>query len=772
MSLSFSFWSILMSNRVLSIIAIVLSGTIFLLDRNTELGVAGGVPYIVVVLLGLLGKEKRFFLYSGILGVSLTIAGFFLSPPGGELYKVLLNRFYAMMAIFVTAFLGYKLTKKQEEFETSKSEFERSIHHEVELADFLSKRTPNSNSDETFNQAMRMCLENICRLTHWSLGHLYLVSEKDDNLTPGKIWFAREPDRFREFMRVTEATIFERGIGLPGRVLANGEPVFIPDVAEDPNFPRFKLLSEAEVRGAFGVPVKIKGEVRAVLEFFSNKKERPNEKIMGMIESATDQISRILERWESEIALFNEKNEAEKANRAKSLFLANMSHEIRTPMNSVLGFSQILLRKTDLDNETKDAIKIIDRSGKSLLNMINEILDISKIEAGKMELIVTGFDLNNSINNLSNLFELRCQEKQVQWKVKGFPEPVRVQGDETKLRQVLINLLGNAIKFTDSGAVQFYVTALKDNQYHFDIIDTGQGIPAEVHGKIFDAFHQDEEGGKRGGTGLGLAIAKKQLQLMGSDLLFESEVNKGSHFYFTLHLPPATEEVKKYDVKAESFIHLAPGCKVKALVVDDIEDNRKVLSTLLSYIGVETIEAEDGVEAVEKTIKYQPDIVFMDMVMPVMRGEEAIELILKEFGADRIKIVAVTASAVDRRREDFLKLGCHEYISKPFKAEELFKCLNELLDVEFIYEDAEGSREPSSLEGLDLSQLSMPEDLYEKFKESLQLCNITGLEKNLIELRESSGTSTQLHEHLQTLVNKYNMDAISKVLESVRKTKD
>ena len=218
---------------------------------------------------------------------------------------------------------------------------------------------------------------------------------------------------------------------------------------------------------------------------------------------------------------------------------------------------------------------------------------------------------------------------------------------------------------------------------------------------------------------------------------------------------------------------MLPEHKVKALVVDDVKENRDVLAKLLSSIGVEIIEAEDGKEGVEKTKEHQPDIVFMDMRMPVMRGEDAIKLIQKEFGKDRIKIVAITASAFDRRRDHYLEMGCHEYISKPFKEEEVFNCLKVLLDVEFVYEDDEVSQEESStIEELDLSQISIPEDLYEKLKESAKLYNISGLENALEELSQSDGTSTQLQEHLLQLTNKYDMKAIIEVLESVSKTRD
>jgi signal transduction histidine kinase/CheY-like chemotaxis protein len=462
------------------------------------------------------------------------------------------------------------------------------------------------------------------------------------------------------------------------------------------------------------------------------------------------------------------KEEAEKANRAKSLFLANMSHEIRTPMNAVLGFSQILLRKKGFDEDTKDAIKTIENSGRNLLKLINEILDISKIEAGKMELNLTGFDLNTLINDLSSMFAFRCRQKGLQWIAKGISHPVFVLGDETKLRQILVNLIGNAIKFTDSGEILFTVTAEDDNQYSFNIFDTGSGIPVAAQGKIFDAFQQDEEGGQKGGTGLGLAIAKKQLDLMGSELFFNSKVHKGSHFHFTLHLPPSKVPAKQHGIKTQTILHLAPGCHVKALVADDVKENRDVLVKLLAGIGVDTIEAKNGQEAVRKTTAYQPDIVFMDMRMPIMRGEEALSLILKDSGNSPIKIVAITASALDKTREHYLGIGFHEYIPKPFKEEDVFNCLNELLDVEFSHEEDEDSQETTVIpENLDFSQFTLPEELHDRIKNSAELASITQLEAIFTELDRSSEGLEQLIEQLRSLTKQYDTLAILGILDKV-----
>jgi signal transduction histidine kinase/DNA-binding response OmpR family regulator len=460
---------------------------------------------------------------------------------------------------------------------------------------------------------------------------------------------------------------------------------------------------------------------------------------------------------------------AKKASYAKSLFLANMSHEIRTPLNAIMGFSQILLRNKTLDQNTRDSIGTIDTSGKNLLAMINEILDISKIEAGKMELILYDFDLNEVLNNISSMFTLRTQQKKLSW---NFTQPDKnyfVCGDETKLRQVLINLIGNAVKFTQWGEVIFKMSPLDNGKFLFEVIDTGPGIPHEAQKNIFEPFSQEEAGEKMGGTGLGLAISKKQLALMGADLKIESRVGVGSRFFFELYLPPAQHKNKEPVVLQGKVLRMAEGFSCKALIVDDIKENRDVLKALLKDIEVEVVEAADGLEGLDKTREHLPDIIFMDMRMPGMRGEEAVEHIVKEFGPDRFKIVSITASALDRHKDFYLGIGCHDYLPKPFQEKDIFICLKALLNIDYIYEEDEQVGAKVNNTDLDYSSLEIPENLLKPLKDAAELYNLTGLEKAVASIENISASNKPFAEAIKSLMSQYDMDGILEVLNKVEK---
>jgi len=530
----------------------------------------------------------------------------------------------------------------------------------------------------------------------------------------------------------------------------------------------------------------------AQLESDLEKRNRELEEANAELEAKNQQLQEAKEVAEAA------KEEAETANRAKSIFLANMSHEIRTPMNAVLGYAQILQRDSELLPRQRDAIDTIENSGNHLLALINDVLDISKIEAGRLELQETDFDLNALIDGISAMFQIRCEREGLTWRVEGFGEDrVLVHGDEGKLRQVLINLLGNAVKFTESGEVTLRIThaqldaRLQSGKlpaeaghppteagrpvgwYRFEVRDTGIGITPEMQEKIFEPFQQSEEGAKKGGTGLGLAISKRQIELMGGELSLDSEVGVGSNFFFTLPLslsPPratATDDTMS-DVLDQSsrwseMTHLAKGYHVKALIADDTKVNRDVLSRMLTDIGVEVMEAENGQQAVEMFRSSKPDIVFMDIRMPVMDGIEATRRLFDEFDKSQLKIVAISASTLRHEEEEYFQAGFDDFISKPFRFERLCECLANMLSVEYEYAEAVGDEQDEAPE-LDLTQIVLPEDLLSRLKEAAEIYSLTQLNQCLDEMVQLDEPSRLLAEQLRVLGRNQDMEAILDIL--------
>lgn len=504
--------------------------------------------------------------------------------------------------------------------------------------------------------------------------------------------------------------------------------------------------------------------LQTVVTSFSWDGECENEALFT-IQDVTDHSFRIKQYHNLNNKLIVLKEESERANLAKSTFLANMSHEIRTPMNAILGYSQILLNRKDLNSDQRLTIKTIDSSGKNLLDLINEVLDISKIEAGKMELYSINFDLKEIISAVSAMFELRCKQKRLNWKVSEFNKSCIVFGDQVKLRSILINLIGNAVKFTKSGEVEFKVSTLNNQQFLFEVIDSGVGIASKDQQHIFEPFHQEESGSKMGGTGLGLAISNKQLELMESRLLLDSTLGKGSRFYFTLSLPKGTGDIEKRSERFKNILHLAEGYYVKALVVDDIKENRDVLTAFLLDLKIDVKQAVDGRDCLEKVREYLPDIIFMDMRMPIMNGEQAIKEIQEEFGNDRFKIVIVTASALEQNRERYIQLGTQEFIAKPFRIEQISSCLHKLLDIEFEY-DKEESPEQKSINILspDLSKILLSEQLHTELIDAAEMHSITKLEVAINKLRCDNEEYNKLAAIMMDLLNKFEIEGILSIL--------
>ncbi|BAY98410.1 two-component hybrid sensor and regulator [Tolypothrix tenuis PCC 7101] len=393
---------------------------------------------------------------------------------------------------------------------------------------------------------------------------------------------------------------------------------------------------------------------------------------------------------------------ADVANQAKSEFLANMSHELRTPLNGILGYAQILERSEKIESSELNGIKIIHQCGSHLLTLINDILDLSKIEARKLELHKTNFDFSFFLIGVVEICRIRAQEKGISFIDQLAPQlPRGINADEKRLRQVLINLLGNAIKFTDVGSVTFKVEVLQTennpenilSKIRFQIEDTGVGMTPEQLEKIFLPFEQVGDKNKQvEGTGLGLAISCKLAELMGSKINVTSTLSAGSQFWFDVNLEVIETAINTTTVSSKKKIVGIQDKKPKILIVDDQPENRSVIINLLQAIGFSCWEATNGKEGLEIAIEIQPDLIVTDLKMPIMDGFEMMHNLRNLHQFKNVPIIVSSASVFENDQIKSLAVGGNEFLAKPFEIDEIFKILEKHLQLTWIYqEDSESA---------------------------------------------------------------------------------
>ncbi|MBD2527606.1 hybrid sensor histidine kinase/response regulator [Nostoc sp. FACHB-133] len=504
-------------------------------------------------------------------------------------------------------------------------------------------------------------------------------------------------------------------------VVRTKENVVLNDATREGNFTLDPYIKEHQTKSILCVPLVNQGHLGGVVYFENNLMADAftparlkvlkllssqaaisieNARLYTDLESANTTLEakveeRTLELQEKNLHLQKAEDAAQSANRAKSEFLANMSHELRTPLNGILGYTQILKRDKSLIALEKDSLDIIYQCGNHLLNLINDILDLSKIEARKMELYSSDFRFPKFLKEITEICHIRAKEKGIFLIYEPLtPLPMGVKGDEKRLRQVLINLLSNAVKFTDIGGVTFKV-GYYDGKMRFQVQDTGIGIATEQLEKIFLPFQQVlDHSRKIEGTGLGLTISRQLVQMMGGELKVKSTLGKGSVFFFDLDLPEVEQPTHVNQGEQRTIIGYK-GERRKVLIADDKLENWLVLVGMLQPLGFEIVSATDGQDCLNKARDLKPDVIFMDLKMPIMSGLEATRQIRQL--QPNVVVIATSSSVFDLEQQKSFEAGCNDFLPKPIKLEELLEKLQLYLKLEWIYQESNAAQVTNSL---------------------------------------------------------------------------
>jgi len=676
-----------------------------------------------------------------------------------EQYSELIGGWYHVSAYspeigyFVTIFIDIterkqafeELRKAKEELEQNVVEcnvelrkveerFQAEIAEHMKAADLLQKESERSSILlHLYNKALQLSdkelydytLDQVVQLTDSIIGFFHIVSDDQKELIL-TTW------NQGALNNCTALYKYHYPVELAGNwvdCVRLKRPVIYNDF---PNSPNQKGLSEGHVPVLrfMSIPVLEEDKVRIIFGV-GNKTEPYGDRDVVQLQLVANELHKIIKQR----SLQGEKDNAEAANRAKSAFLANMSHELRTPLNAILGYSQLMQRDDSLQPVQREYLNTINRSGEHLLALINDVLEISKIEARRVTLDLVTFDLHTLIGDLEKMFRLRTSAKKIHFNLTGIDEIQRyIIADENKLRQILINMVGNAIKFTDEGGIILRFSEKKESpdEIHLvvEIEDTGLGIAEEELDKLFHYFEQTASGKQiQAGTGLGLAISREYTRMMGGDITVISQFGKGSTFRVEVAVQQGIESGMKESTRKHRVIGLEQSKDLipRVLVVDDILESRNLLVQLLEMVGFDAKAAANGLEAVQIFEQWRPSFIWMDIRMPVMDGLEATRRIKATEAGKSTAIVAISASILGEEKEAILAAGCDGFVRKPYREEEIFEVMAQHLGLKYIYENEAAAEVPSeSAVDVNCEQLvaALDTDLRQELYEAVLRLNI------------------------------------------------
>jgi PAS domain S-box-containing protein len=553
----------------------------------------------------------------------------------------------------------------------------------------LHRTATTANQARTINEAIRHCLDDVCRYTGWPVGHAFIGTEgQTGRLVPTDIWHLDGAERFTAYREATQNISFTRGIGLPGRVLATGRPQWIVDVRADPGFLRAAVARETGIKAGFAAPVLVGDQVEAVLEFFSLETGEPNHALLDVMAGIGAQLGRVIERTRAEQQMRTAMEAAEQASRAKSSFLASMSHELRTPLSSIIGFTQLLGLKAEnaLTEKQLRYVDIVSENAHHLLNLINELLDHARIEAGRIDVQIETLVTDDVIEECMSLAQPLASEHGITLIDPRQEESLpAVRADQMRLKQVLVNLISNAIKYNrDGGTVTLAYDVEHDRRLRISVVDTGPGIPAAAQSVLFQPF--ERLGAERStikGTGIGLVLAKQLIELMDGSIGFESTVGEGSTFWVELPLGTApgaqAPQAPRKALTQVTWTRARPEGYTLLYIEDSVYSLGLMRELVERLPGVSLITADDGTSGLTLAREHKPDVVVLDINLPDMDGFEVLRHLAADEATRDIPVLGLSAGAMTADIERARKAGFADYLTKPIDLGRLVAVLDAAL---------------------------------------------------------------------------------------------